>query len=313
MSLPGSSSLRCELEYHSVNHHLAQLYTGFTLLAKRGSVDLEQRYRAKPAPRDLSEKSYVALRVLVNGDLRVFYDVHDSDRIKASDLDDCDVYFKRCLRPERIPGPPDRAAKVRPLGLYYPVHPDTMDLRGAERVLRCLGLRRGWSDLLGAFPILDALRFVPRLRHLEVGPAEGEDARAVFLTRAWDPSDRPGRDPEDVDQIHALNDARAACIRGLREAFGDRVLAGFDHGAFATARYPDELVADPSVTNKGNYIRLLRSFSIGVASTGLNGSVGARMGEYVATGRAIVAEKNDIRLRGSFRAGTHYLPFETPE
>ncbi|MCJ7627318.1 MAG: glycosyltransferase [Longimicrobiales bacterium] len=306
-------NLRCELEYHSVNHHLAQLYTGFALLAKTGLITLDQRFRARPPARNPGEKSWVALRVTVNGDLRVFYDVHDSDRIRASDLDECDVYFKRSLRPSRIPPPSSLAERVRPLGLYYPVQPDTMDLRTAERVLRCLGFRRGWPHFLAFLPILDTIRYVPRLRYFQAEPPVSREARAIFLTRAWDPHDRPGRGLEEAEKIHLLNHTRAACIRALKEEFADRVLAGFSHNPFAVRHYPRELATDPSITRKGNYIRHLRSFSIGVATTGLNGSVGAKMGEYVAMGRAIVAERNDILLRGNFRPGTHYLPFDSPE
>jgi hypothetical protein len=49
-----------------------------------------------------------------------------------------------------------------------------------------------------------------------------------------------------------------------------------------------------------------------VASTGLHGSIGWKMGEYVAASRAIVTEIMRYEVPGDYTEGRHFLSFDTP-
>src|SRR5690242_14864813 len=108
-------------------------------------------------------------------------------------------------------------------------------------------------------------------------PAEG----IVFLTRLWRPA-------QDSDRRHALNERRVALIRALRARFGDQFIGGVEHDEFARRYCPDCIV--DTVTLKTTYVQLMKSRLIGIATTGLHGSIGWKLAEYVAATRCIVSE-----------------------
>src|SRR5262249_14728323 len=110
-----------------------------------------------------------------------------------------------------------------------------------------------------------------------------------------------------------VNNARARCIELLRREFGNRFLGGFIHTDFAARNYPGALLPDNAVSAKENYLKLLRAFPICVATTGLHGSIGWKMGEYVAFSRAIASERLNYEVPGNFMTGQNYLEFTGPE
>jgi hypothetical protein len=57
----------------------------------------------------------------------------------------------------------------------------------------------------------------------------------------------------------------------------------------------------------------LRSHPICVATTGLHGSIGWKLGEYVAFSKAIVSEKLVFGVPGDFAPEKHYIEFSSPE
>jgi hypothetical protein len=99
----------------------------------------------------------------------------------------------------------------------------------------------------------------------------------------------------------------------LRREFGERVLAGFAHSDLAMRRYPDLLVADPLVSHKRCYLAAVRQAAVCVTTTGLHGSIGWKLGEYVALGKPIVSERIEHRVPGDFCAGKNYLSFSSDD
>jgi hypothetical protein len=65
--------------------------------------------------------------------------------------------------------------------------------------------------------------------------------------------------------------------------------------------------------SKKTYLSLMHGSSICIATTGLEGSVGWKLGEYVAAAKAIVSEPLRSVQPGDFRPGRNYLEFRTPE
>jgi hypothetical protein len=55
----------------------------------------------------------------------------------------------------------------------------------------------------------------------------------------------------------------------------------------------------------------MKQSSIGIASTGLHGSIGWKFAEYVAAAKAIVSEPLLASIPGAFEKGKNYLEFET--
>lgn len=313
------SGTACRLAYHSVSPHLQQLYTGFLMLHRGGFIRLSQTVRRTPvhygsdAPH-LKDADHAHLDAVLDGNIRLHFDTHDSREIAFSELDPCDVYFKRSYSPAVLEAlPPEQRRKVRPLGLNYEVLPDVADPFALRRSLSLGGISR--RSLTGIKQALDAgnhLRFRPRLARMQASPDLNTDPRVLFLVAAYDPYNDPARSPDKVEERIQLNDGRARCISALRAALGDRFMGGFSPSPFARARYPG-LLAPPDETCQRNYLAMLKSYPICVATTGLHGSTGWKLAEYVAFAKAILSEALVYTVPGPFQRDRHYLEFSSPE
>ena len=313
------SAISCRLYYQSASPHIQQLYTGFRLLQRSGFVRLSQQRRATPiqyesAAPHLKDAGHAHLDVLVNGKLRVHFDTHDAEELALGELGNCDFYFKRSYRPEVVNSlPADQQHKVLPLGLNYRVLPDVVDTLSMARALSLTG----WSaPTLAAFKqALDTnnrLGFQPRVGLIQAEPDLRADPNVLFLVAAYDPYDDPHRSQEKIDDRIFINETRARCLRLLKDALGARFTGGFSHNRYAAEQYPD-LVVPRGTTGQSQYLRTLRSFPICVATTGLHGSTGWKLAEYVAFSKAILSEKLVYEVPGTFTAEQNYIEFTSPE
>lgn len=269
---------RCTVYANTRADHAYQIYAGLHALHAGGQIRLRWRrgapalLRALPDPEDLNG----VLAELEGAPL--FFDVRDGPDCFPV-VERVALYAKRSFR-QGLPG------HCLPLGLNYVVHP---------RRLAALG------------------RVAPILyRAVSMRTAEPEPdlpPRALFLARTWDPEEIPRLDRA---RIEALNDTRAGCIRALRGALGRQFFGGFSRSAHALRRYPDCVVPETLSTRRRDYLRLLRGFPVGVATTGLSDSIGWKFAEYVALSRAIACEPLRYELPGPMRAGRNYLEFATP-
>lgn len=302
--------IRCELSVDRNAEHLQQLFTGFSLLARVGVVTRSERVLSKRA--DDSKKHQWILTVLINDTIRAAYDVGDRREIDEELLANVDIYFKRSFVPEYVRALKGKgAAKVRPLGLNYEVYSNHIELSGAIRNWRSeRGIRR-WSGMLRSLRL--SPRFAARQRYLESAPLIGAEPRIIFLTRAWDPLDDPERNAIEINNRQEMNETRSACITALRRQFGDRAVAGFAPSEYALRNFRGLVVEDKGMTQRPNYLRTLSQFPICVTTTGLHGSVGWKMGEYVALSKAIVSEPLGCLLPGSFRPGQNFLEFSSAD
>jgi glycosyltransferase involved in cell wall biosynthesis len=66
---------------------------------------------------------------------------------------------------------------------------------------------------------------------------------------------------------------------------------------------------EASLANKRKYLETLREFPVCVATTGLNGSNGWKLAEYVAQSKAIITEPLRYTVPGDFKAGQNYVEF----
>jgi hypothetical protein len=313
------SAISCRLLYHSTSPHLQQLYTGFALLHRSGFIRLTQQPRRTPIRYEneathLTDAGHAHLDAVLDPGVRLHFDTHDSKEIARGELDDCDFYFKRSyLQAEVAALPPGQRPKVLPLGLNYRVLPDGIDLFALRRSLSLEGLSR--ALLSGAKQALDSRNrfgFQPRLSRMESTPDYGAPPNVLFLVAAYDPYDDPRRSPEKIEDRIWINETRARCIRLLKESLGSRFLGGFSRSRFTLEHYA-ELVVPPQMTSQENYVRTLRGYPICVASTGLHGSIGWKLAEYVAFSKAILSEQLVYEVPGGFARGTNYLEFTSPE
>ena len=313
------AAISCRLFYQSASPHIQQLYTGFRLLHRSGFLHLSQERRPAPvryssdAPH-LRDAGHAHLDVLVGEKLRLHFDTHDAEELALSELASCHFYFKRSWLPPVVNSlPPEQRGKVLPLGLNYRVLPDVTDLSAIRRALSLTGLS---AASLAAFKqALDTnnrFGFQPRMRMMHAAPNLRADPNVLFLVAAYDPYDDPARSQQKIDDRIFINETRARCIRLLKDALGPRFTGGFSYSRFAAEQYAD-LVVPPDSTSQVQYLRTLHSFPICVATTGLHGSTGWKLAEYVAFSKAILSERLVYDVPGTFAPGSHYIEFTSPE
>ena len=109
-----------------------------------------------------------------------------------------------------------------------------------------------------------------------------------------------------------LNEDRIKLNRLLSQQLGDDFSGGIRRDDFSEEYRPD-LLLDMKEFHRSNYLRVLRKFSIGIISPGLEGSVGAKFGEYMAFGLAVVTNPvSQYQFLGSLKEGKHYLQYKSP-
>jgi hypothetical protein len=310
-----SLPLGCQLECGPFSAATSQLFTGFALLARAGKVEV--RVKRSHA----SWRGHPTLLSVVLGDgTRLVYDLRDAARIHPDALDWADHYFKRSYSPARAPAA--AATKVAPLGFNYPVYSGgdwcarrmlwnaaAVAPRGVPNTVRALC---DMSGLLSNLTRRSGGRSACPVAAFEALPSANDRPRVLLLTRTWDPA-VVQKDAALAAAWAALNHTRAACIRALRREFGASVVSGFAPTADARRDYPDCVVDEPRISQKAYYLGVMRHSDVCIATTGLAGSNGWRLGEYVASSRAIVSERLMSQVPGPFTSGTNYAEFADPD
>lgn len=311
-----AEKLHCVLRCQSDEAHLQQVYAGFATLARNGAFTLEQKfekidYYQSHLPGHLDTSRAAHLVVEIDG-MRIGYDVHDAGEVPEDLLGKVDVLFKRSWEQTFVeactaPG------KVLPLGANLWVHANPPDWQAFKRA-RLYNGRESFKRRLRAIGV-DRLfgnaMFTPRWADLSASAPIDLVPRVLFLAEAWNPDEAPTG--HTAAERIAINAARAACMRALRERFGDKATCGFRNTPFALREFADLVVNDSKLTRKRNYLKLVRQHPICIATSGLHRSTGWKFAEYLAMSRAIVSEKLHMRLPGPIAPGTHYLQFHDAE
>lgn len=293
--------ITCKLLCHNDSIHLAQIYTGFALLHRTGEIILSQEFISQEyfephQPQHLRDAKYVHLLVIVNDSIKLYYDCHDSHEIDERAANEVDYYFKRSYVESKIADSFKR--KVFPLGLNYLLYSAEVDEFEKQRVSRFC-------------PASSDQGFRHTVANIHALPDSTREPKALFMTRAWDPLDNCERSYEKRAERMHLNETRARCIEVLREQFGHRFLGGFTHTDYAREHYGN-LLLENELSSTEDYYKLLGDYPICVATTGLHGSIGWKVGEYVAFSKAIVSERLNHLVSGEFAQGRNYLEFDDP-
>jgi hypothetical protein len=295
--------------------HPSQILTGLLLLEQQDEISLTWPGTHRLAGRSRVLNMLAAcpdphVAVLVEGKL-VYFDLHDSGQLVWPLVGEADSYFKRSYKPSLARQHPS----VEPLGLYFEV--TVPELRRFEwrRIQRSHSLRERIAALVYiAMSTLGLGRqrwFRPTPESMHAPPTQRTFDRAIFMCRLWDPAEHPGLDPADAADRETVNEFRVRCIRALRDHLGPRFVGGLQHTPYAAKHYPDVLLACAGDGAKYRYLELLREIDVGVATTGLHGSIGGKFSEYVAFSKAIVSEPLQYAVPGDFRSGVNYLGYRT--
>lgn len=309
--------INCEMIACSDAEHLQQIYAGFSLLHKRGFLKLKQTIPSefllnKNTPDRWENYKFFNIKVIVNDEITVCYDTHDWNWIDEEILREADFYFKRSYDANYVSHLREQD-KVFPLGLNYQVSSSERD---SFRIARAI-LYSGKDRIKAAAKGLRIDRLMgnrgetEQLKNLASYPDFTLEPKILFMARAWNPNLVP--DTNQKENIEALNQTRAGCVRALRKEFGNRFFGGLAHENYATEHFKDCLLPDGNLSGKRKYVEILKQFPICVTTAGLNNSNGWKLGEYVAFAKAIVTEPLFFQVPGDFAKEKHYLEFTTPD
>lgn len=300
-----AANLDITIEYGANFQHYQQLFAGIYRLHRWGFLRAHWRFGKLPGG---------FFKILIKDGPTIGFDTYDGAEFYDTWYSKCDSYFKRSLRLEDF----NDRANVYPLGLNYLVHDDVTDW---AHVMRALRAPMTVAERLRSLAIaLAADRIVPinglrqeRVRNMSAAlmPAASTSTPSVlFSARLWDPAAAPCLKTQNEREF--INSTRIELVRRLRKEFGTRFLGGIAADDYSTRIAPD-VVVPASFFRKQEYLTHVRNSEIAIATTGLHGSIGWKLGEYVAFARAIVTEPLQYVVPGPFDDGKNYLTFREPD
>jgi hypothetical protein len=305
--------IKCELYCRSNSSFLQQIYTGFRLLEQQRKIELSYRINKNQLV-DIVDHvhEHVQLLVQVNDTKLLLFDNGDFGEINEECLSKLDIQFKRSFSAKTV-GPELAYKKVFPLGLAYPVYEKYPSRFSLNRMLLDESAVHMAKSFVKTF-LSSCSSFFPRLFRLHTdncyaNPEPSLPSRVIFMTRLYDPSTTK---PKYRSFVEAINNTRVNIIRKLRQEFGSHFQGGLALDDYSSRYFTDCLLTDARLSIYGNYIRLMRQYPIGIATTGLHGSIGWKFAEYVAFSHAIVSEKLHFEAPG-LEAGKHYLEFTSAD
>jgi len=311
--------MKCTVYAYSTSPHVSQLYTGFSLLHMTGEIRLKQSltnycHNGRRMMNHLEPQALNGLFVTLDDEKIIFYDTSDGSSLSEEALEVADAYFKRSYSYEAIP---DRdRSRVFPLGLNYEVYGGRFDHHELARMFLRRHLVSRPVELLRCIAKVASIRFLPTVINMHALPKPDQEPRVLFMARAWDPDGEvPGSalPLEQKQQRASLNEMRARGIQLLRKELGSYFYGGFDHSEYAMRNFRSLLLDNSAISSKKHYISLLHQHPICIATTGLHGSIGWKMGEYVAFSKCIVSEKLNYMVPGNFVKDRNFFEFCDPE
>ncbi|WP_283672581.1 hypothetical protein [Clostridium perfringens] len=305
----------CTIRVSEVPLHLYQIIAGFMLLEKKGILSLKIENSLKKLP-------YNMMEVELDNKLKILYDVNDgydnlneasSDYISFYDslLKSYDFCFKRSFSYEYNKKLKYRD-KMKKLGLNYMV---TIKKNLAHNIYNLDPKKEKIKKIIRKFPISQYYNNRYLIEKFEEKPKVNKRPKVLFIARLWDPNgiELKKMPKEKIDERNSINELRIKCIHACKERFGDQFIGGIVQSSYAKAVCDDLIINDKKITLRDNYLNLMKSCDICIATTGLHGSIGWKFAEYIAASKVIVSEKLNYELPGDFEKGKNYLEFNNVE
>lgn len=298
--------------------HLHQIYTGLFLLSQRKEIDLIFRPGIS-VTKGRPNRQFLAMLVERAGiKVKCIFDLQDSPAIGLPEaLPWCDIYFKRSLELETFSGLSKyQEKKLHPFGFNYQVVSSSKAYFFQRFFLEFISRpynpfveknRFHLSNWKEYFEAVWKPEVSPLLTPQTLSPSRIKLSNNIlFQCRLWDPAHMAERNRDDAEKI---NNQRIELIRRLKTEFGSNFVGGLQHNSFAQRVAPDLLINSKHLADRNAYINLVKKSRVVISSSGLLGSNGWKLGEYVALGKCIISEPIETLLPGTFRSGIHYLQY----
>lgn len=133
--------------------------------------------------------------------------------------------------------------------------------------------------------------------------------KIIFSTRLWDPKEI-GLSEELMEERRRINKERIALVKSLKTEFKDRFVGGVQYSKISKKTCP-ELTLPFNTTLRKNYIELMKSADICIATSGLHKSIGWKLGEYVAASKCVVHTPFFYETYSDFQENKNYFSYES--
>jgi hypothetical protein len=296
--------MKISLYIEGLSLHTSQIYTGLSILEASGLVELKF-YKGR---------YYRPIRGVICADLhgkKVVYEMGDNpEQVMHEYYETADIYFKRMATQQLI----NQFPKIAPLGFNYAVYH-----RGDHFFKRSLVARDKISmfkAIVNKNKALAALAGIKThaagssLHQQEALPNPLLPPMIIFSARLW--NSKTGDAVKDAERNN-INRQRIDIVRKLRQKFGDQFIGGIEDSLLARQECPELILPKKLFTQKINYVKHLRQCTIGIATPGLEGSVGFKLAEYIAFSKAIISTNINALVPGNFAVGKNYLNYTTAD
>ena len=289
---------RIKVYFNSTLHHFSQLIAGLEYLSQNKEIDLEYFLDLGCYPLDI-------FRIEYNG-LRVFVDMADNSRIYESLYNESDFYIKRML----LKSDYQERRKLIPYGFYYPVYYQNSYLKWLFLKNKKFARYsvKYWKLMSEILNIKDSIA-VNEISELESKPSDSRTI--IFRARLWNPENN--NEEWKKRERMVLNNERIEVNRILKTEFNSDFIGGILKDKFSEENCPD-LILPQIEYHRKSYIKALKKSSIGIVNQGLEDSIGAKLGEYLANGLAVITSPiHKFQLHGDFRENQNYLSYSSVE
>ncbi|MEO7310307.1 MAG: hypothetical protein ABIX01_07925 [Chitinophagaceae bacterium] len=296
--------MEIKLFIEGLGAHVSQIYTGFGLLEEAGLVKLSFN----------KGRFFRPLRGIVCAELnnkRIVYDLGDNPETIMQDYyPDADFYFKRMAQQSVM----DRYPKILPLGLNYPVFSPSdhflkcaVIMKSKEAFARAMLNRSGLlSNVVG----IKSASASSDIQSMQALPNPLETPKVIFAGRLWN---QETSDAVKNAERKYINQQRIDIIRLLKNRLGDHFIGGLVDDELSRKAAPELILPRNTFTEKGSYVKHLRQCAIGIASPGLETSVGFKFAEYIAFSKAIITTPVNAVTPGNLAPDVNYQIYNTPQ
>ncbi len=267
-------SVVCTLSSNADLFHVAKTVTGLCWLETQGHIDLTLRHSSAIGQHAI---------VLEWEGTTAGIDLSDHSDRMMPEISDCDLYFKRCVKPEDL----ELGGRIRPFGLNYAC-------RSTRATLRLLSLF-GPMDVIRRRGAWKKFLCIPLFTEYERKPDQAASPTIIFQARLWEPTECPGDEK--------VNEERIRLLRALRGEFKERLAGGLAPTPHAMRHYRELLTDHPS--RQSRYVRWAREHLISIGFRGLFGSLGFKIAEAFAASQCLVFEPTKAYLSADAPLATY--------
>ena len=296
--------MHVKLFIEGLGAHSSQIFTGFGLLQAQGLVHLSFE----------KGRDYRPLRGIVCAEFNnkmVVYDLGDNpETIMEGYYKDADFYFKRMAQQHIM----EQYPKVIPMGLNYPVyHPLDGYIKRAFMMKEKEAVARAMLNKvhkISEFAGIKSASASSRLDMMQALPNPLQKPKVIFAGRLW--NQFTNEEHKNIERT-TINNQRIEIVRLLKKTFKDDFIGGIVEDDFSKKVCPESVLPRASFTEKGSYNKHLLQCPIGIATPGLETSVGFKFAEYIAFSKAIVTTPINTITPGNLLAGNNYSVYTNPD